>query len=223
MMPFTSVVTAAGAAGSLASTPRDLVTWVRALYDGKVVSPASLRLMFDDVATTAKRKPPIPYGLGVQGVELDGHPAWGHSGRLLGFRSLVRWLPKERIAIAVLSNQSRTDPTVVARSLLRLTLASLETPSSASCLATAQASLGRPIRPGTSGCGNRVRTGRFLRAPHRPQCDHVRGHSMPINVDAYLTGGSHPARSRVSGSCATSSRLPANCRWRTRAGRPWTG
>jgi D-alanyl-D-alanine carboxypeptidase len=120
--PFTSVVTAAGAAGSLASTPSDLVHWVRALYSGVVLEPESLRAMFDDVARTAKKDPLVPYGLGVQAVELDGHPAYGHSGRLLGFRALVRWLPQERIAIAVLSNQSRTDPAIVARSLLRIAL-----------------------------------------------------------------------------------------------------
>jgi D-alanyl-D-alanine carboxypeptidase len=122
--PFTSVVTAARGAGSLASTPADLVHWVRALYNGTVVSPASVQAMFDDIKTTSKRDPAVPYGLGVQGVELDGHAAYGHSGRLLGFRSLVRWLPDERMAIAVLSNQSRTDPAIIARSLLRLALAS---------------------------------------------------------------------------------------------------
>ena len=47
---------------------------------------------------------------------------YGHSGRLLGFRAVVRWLPAERVAIAVLTNQSRTDPTIIARSLLRLAL-----------------------------------------------------------------------------------------------------
>jgi D-alanyl-D-alanine carboxypeptidase len=123
MAPFTSVVTAAGGSGSLASTPLDLVHWARALYSGVVVSPESLGAMVDDIATTAKRDPTIPYGLGVQGVELDGHAAFGHSGRLLGFRSLVRWLPRERIGIAVLTNQSRTDPAAIARSLLRLALA----------------------------------------------------------------------------------------------------
>ena len=109
--PFTSVITAAGGAGSLASTPSDLVHWVRALYSGVVVSPDSLRMMFADVARTARKDALIPYGLGVQAIELDGHPAYGHSGRLLGFRSIVRWLPAERIAIAVLTNTSRTDPT----------------------------------------------------------------------------------------------------------------
>ena len=125
VVPFTSVITAAGGAGEIASTPTDLVFWARALYgDGGVsaVSPASRRAMFDDVLATASKHPAIPYGLGVQRVDLGGHVAYGHSGRLLGFRSLVRWLPNERMAIAILTNQSRTDPALIARSLLRIAL-----------------------------------------------------------------------------------------------------
>ena len=122
MAPFTSVVTAAGAAGSIASTPSDLVHWARALYGGAVLDPASLDAMVGDVALTAGKDPAIPYGLGVQAVDFDGHPTLGHSGRLLGFRAVVRWLPQERIAIAVVTNQSRSDPSVIARSLLRLAL-----------------------------------------------------------------------------------------------------
>ena len=47
-------------------------------------------------------------------------PSLGHSGRLLGFRSAVRWLPDEDIAIAVLTNQSRTDPGIFVRALLKI-------------------------------------------------------------------------------------------------------
>lgn len=104
MAPFTSVVTAAGAAGSIASTPSDLVRWVRALYSGVVLETSSLEAMIEDIDRTATKKPTVPYGLGVQAVTFDGHATLGHSGRLLGFRSIVRWLPEERIAIAVLTN-----------------------------------------------------------------------------------------------------------------------
>ena len=55
---------------------------------------------------------------------IDGHPTLGHSGRFLGFRSVVRWLPDDGVAIAVLTNQSRTDPAPVASTLLRIALGS---------------------------------------------------------------------------------------------------
>ncbi len=130
MAPFTSVVTAAGAAGSIASTPKDLVRWVSALYGGAVLDPTSVAAMVGDVALTADKSPSIPYGLGVQALTFDGHPTLGHSGRLLGFRAVVRWLPTERVAIAVVTNQSRADPSVIARSLLRLALS----PAMGGCL-----------------------------------------------------------------------------------------
>ena len=71
--------------------------------------------MVGDISRTALYKPRVPYGLGVQRQDIDGFPSLGHSGRLLGFRSVVRWLPEEDVAIAVVSNQSRTDPDLRAR------------------------------------------------------------------------------------------------------------
>ena len=119
VIPFTSVVTASGGAGSIATTASDLVRWVRALYGGAVLHPETLASMLDDAAVTTALKSSVPYGLGVQVVTIDGRRAMGHSGRLLGFRAVVRWLPDEGIAVAVMTNQSRTDPNVLVRDLLR--------------------------------------------------------------------------------------------------------
>jgi D-alanyl-D-alanine carboxypeptidase len=118
-MPFTSVVTAAAGAGAFASNSTDLARWARALYAGAVLSEGSVDAMLGDIALTEPYKPRVPYGLGVQRLDLDGFPSLGHSGRLLGFRSAVRWLPDEDIAIAVLTNQSRTDPGIFVRALLK--------------------------------------------------------------------------------------------------------
>lgn len=122
VVPFTSVVTAAGSAGSIASTPTDLVKWARGLYGGTVLTPSSFVTMVTDAQRTIAFKPSVPYGLGVQEATIDGRPTLGHSGRFLGSRSVVRWLPNEGIAIAVLTNQSRNDPGLVARALLRVIL-----------------------------------------------------------------------------------------------------
>jgi D-alanyl-D-alanine carboxypeptidase len=120
LMPFTSVVTAAGGAGGIASNAGDLARWARALYAGGALSTESVDAILGDITRTEAYKPRVPYGLGVQRVEIDGAPTLGHSGRLLGFRSAVRWLPDEDIAIAVLTNQSRTDPGIFVRALLRI-------------------------------------------------------------------------------------------------------
>jgi D-alanyl-D-alanine carboxypeptidase len=120
--PFTSVVTAAAGAGAIASTPTDLARWARALYGGDVLSGAAFGEMIGDAVRTEQYTPAVRYGLGVQFVEIGGRAALGHSGRLLGSRSVIRWLPAERVAVAVLTNQSRTDPGIVARALLRIAL-----------------------------------------------------------------------------------------------------
>lgn len=123
-VPFTSVVTASGAAGSIATTSGDLVRWARALYGGSALDEATRALMVADIAGTAQYKPSVGYGLGVQAVPVAGQLSLGHSGRFLGARAILRWLPEERLAIAVLTNQSRRDPNVVLAELLRLALMS---------------------------------------------------------------------------------------------------
>jgi D-alanyl-D-alanine carboxypeptidase len=119
-MPFTSVVTAAAGAGGIAGNSSDLARWAQALYAGGVLSPESVDAIVGDVSRTQPYKPRVPYGLGVQRLDIDGAPSLGHSGRLLGFRSAMRWLPDDDIAIAVLTNQSRTDPGVFVQALLKI-------------------------------------------------------------------------------------------------------
>jgi len=120
--PFTSVVTAAGAAGSIASTSGDLVRWARALYGGSLLGPATRAAMVADVVRTAPYKPAVAYGLGVQSVTIAGHPTLGHSGRFLGARAAVRWLTDEHVAIAIITNQSRTDTNAILADLLKFAL-----------------------------------------------------------------------------------------------------
>jgi CubicO group peptidase (beta-lactamase class C family) len=118
VVPFTSVVTAAAGAGSIAATSADVATWARLLYGGEVLGPAMTEEMIGGVTATAAYRPRVPYGLGVQAFSIDGRPTLGHSGRFLGFRASVRHFPTEALTIAVLTNQSRADPGVIIESLL---------------------------------------------------------------------------------------------------------
>jgi D-alanyl-D-alanine carboxypeptidase len=105
LAPFTAVATAAYAAGSIASTTEDLARWARALYGGDVLAPASLAemLTFDP---NIERYAALAYGLGVSRVKLDGRfVAVGHTGALAGTRASIRWLPKQRVSVAVLFNR----------------------------------------------------------------------------------------------------------------------
>ncbi len=104
VVPFTSVVTAAGAAGALSSTTQDLARWARALYGGNVLSHASRGEMLTFVKAYGYGWV-TSYGLGASRVSFEGRKAYGHSGALTGTRAAIRYFPEEKVAIAVLFNR----------------------------------------------------------------------------------------------------------------------
>jgi D-alanyl-D-alanine carboxypeptidase len=119
--PFRSLATAAGAAGDIASSARDLAVWARALYGGKVLGVDGSKAMLDFGGSLLLRSS-IPYGLGVEQFTVAGRTAYGHGGRLMGARSAIRYLPAEGMSIAVVINTDRGDPAVIANALATLAL-----------------------------------------------------------------------------------------------------
>jgi D-alanyl-D-alanine carboxypeptidase len=117
MMPFTAVATAAWSAGGIAATPADIARWGRALYGGSVVSPAALLAMVDTTESD-RLGPGAAYGLGLQRMSLGIRRTWGHSGRLGGFRTAMRYVVGEGVTVVVLTNQDRWDPDRIVRALL---------------------------------------------------------------------------------------------------------
>ena len=103
VVPFTSVVTAAGSAGAMASTTQDLARWARALYGGTVLSAAARRQMLTFVQAYSYGTI-TSYGLGVSRVRFQGRIAYGHTGALTGTRAAIRYFPKEKVTVAVLFN-----------------------------------------------------------------------------------------------------------------------
>lgn len=128
IMPFRSVVTAAAGAGSIAATALDTARWMRAYAGGEVLGPKIQGEMLADVAHTNALHAEIPYGLGIQALPIAGRHALGHSGRFLGFRNVVRYLPDEGVTIAVLTNQGVQDPARIAAGLLKVILPPLPEP-----------------------------------------------------------------------------------------------
>jgi D-alanyl-D-alanine carboxypeptidase len=120
VMPFRSVISAAAGAGSMAATARDAARWMQAFAGGRVLSADMQSAMLADMATTTALGARIAYGLGIESVALDGHPALGHSGRYLGFRNVVLRVPDAGVTIAVLTNQSAYNPSRIAALLLRM-------------------------------------------------------------------------------------------------------
>jgi len=87
-----------GGAGAVVSTPADLVKFINALFDGKLISPTSLELM-----KTMRDN----YGMAMFAMPFYDKKGYGHSGGIDGFLSLLFYLPQEKIAIAYTSNGTR--------------------------------------------------------------------------------------------------------------------
>jgi D-alanyl-D-alanine carboxypeptidase len=123
--PFISMSTV-GANGSMRSTTGDLARWHQELLAGRIVSPASLKLMLTPgrlnngaLASTAKledaQSPPSAkpkpdegtrdYGFGIN-IERDpqGHVSYPHEGGIPGFRSRLVTYPKDQLTIVFLAN-----------------------------------------------------------------------------------------------------------------------
>lgn len=83
------------AAAGFSTTPADLLRWQRALYGGKVLSPASLRKM-----TTPFKG---DYGLGIYVRTVDGRRAYTHGGGAPAFANLT-YFPDRQITVVVLGS-----------------------------------------------------------------------------------------------------------------------
>lgn len=119
VVPFTSVVSASGAAGAMASTSEDLARWARALYGGNVLTPATRKLMLTFVRAYAYGLG-TSYGLGVSRVKFQGRSSYGHTGALAGTRASIRYFPKDKVTVAVLFNRENYVGDDVVRILARV-------------------------------------------------------------------------------------------------------
>lgn len=101
----TNVHTWPFAAGSICSTAGDLVTWVRALHGGKVLSSRS----YQEMITPAKLNDgtPLRYGMGIAvGKDSRGLTYIGHGGSIAGFTAEAGWYPDAQLAVVVLMNSN---------------------------------------------------------------------------------------------------------------------
>jgi D-alanyl-D-alanine carboxypeptidase len=84
-----------GGAGGVVSTPDELTDFIHGLFDGKLVSEASLKKMKD-----------LQDGMGMGLYELEASDAFalGHRGGIDGFRSHLAYFPDQEVAVAYSAN-----------------------------------------------------------------------------------------------------------------------
>lgn len=97
--------TTAWAAGGLATTARDLVTFWHALLGGAVMKDSAVREMFTDMSPMSPDRRMF-YGRGVQLYDIPDGPGLmlGHSGGIVGFTSVVAYLPTDNMYVAAIVN-----------------------------------------------------------------------------------------------------------------------
>jgi D-alanyl-D-alanine carboxypeptidase len=105
----TSQTTAAWGAGGMVSTAADVARWACALFEGKVLSAASLSRMLAFREVSVPPTPIVGYGLGVLRALFSGREYWGHGGNMIGYTAIMLYAPKERVSIALLINQDFVD------------------------------------------------------------------------------------------------------------------
>lgn len=82
-------------AGSIVSTPKDLTTFIQNLFNGKLISRASL-----DCMTTMIDG----YGMGMFPYNFGTIRGYGHNGRIEEFYSATRYYPEKKLAVSYITN-----------------------------------------------------------------------------------------------------------------------
>lgn len=84
-----------GGAGAIVSTNSEMITFIRALMNGELVSEQSLNKM-----TSTDQG----FGIGLVKIPFHDKYAFGHNGGIDGFQSHLSYFPKEDVSIAITTN-----------------------------------------------------------------------------------------------------------------------
>lgn len=108
------------AAGGLASTPADLAKWDQALFDGRLLGDRNFAAMTSTYVLKDGKK--AGYGFGWFTERRGPYTVVSHDGQIAGFTSHNAIVPRERVAVVVLTNSDAARPNVLAAKLLQLVL-----------------------------------------------------------------------------------------------------
>lgn len=107
-------------AGSLRSTAADLLHWMRALSQGRVVGADGFAEMSKPgLASVGVQE---RYGLGLYRWQIRGQDAIGHTGQIDGAASALFYLPAEDATVVVLANNDTFDAQTLARRIAAIVI-----------------------------------------------------------------------------------------------------
>lgn len=82
-------------AGAIVSNPSDLLHFIEALFEGRLLKPASLEMM---------KEMESGMGAGIMVFPFYEHKAYGHNGGIDGFQSNLAYFPDSKTATVILAN-----------------------------------------------------------------------------------------------------------------------
>jgi CubicO group peptidase (beta-lactamase class C family) len=166
-----------GGAGSLTSTPTDLVRFVDALFAGRVVSRQSLSSMRDQSTGT---------GLGLWEYTVSGKTGLGHGGAMESFRACVFHFPEQKISIAYATNAPLLSMTEIVDEVLALVFDSRRKPPAYLPVALSESQQKPYVGIWRSAEG----------APKRPSFRQFRAPDAPIELEVVSREGGPVVRIR---------------------------
>lgn len=95
-------------AGGLRSNVNDLAIWNKAIHEGKLISVENLARAFMPFKLNSGEM--SNYGFGWSSNSFLGHQLYHHNGGIFGFSTSGFYFPKEDIYIAILSNNTSSNP-----------------------------------------------------------------------------------------------------------------
>lgn len=98
-------------AGAIISTTSDLITFIKALFQGNIVSDESLKLMKPNEEQ---------YALGLMKFPFNNKQSYGHGGAIDGFRSGLIIIPEYDIVVCALFNGVNGNKNKVSKNLYRV-------------------------------------------------------------------------------------------------------
>ncbi len=98
-------------AGAIVSNPKDLISFIENLFEGKIISLQSLKQM---------KEMEGGYGLGCFEYIYGDLKSYGHDGAIDGFSSKLSYFPKEKISLVITSNGVNYDVGKIERTVLGL-------------------------------------------------------------------------------------------------------
>ncbi|HSQ77044.1 MAG TPA: serine hydrolase, partial [Bacteroidota bacterium] len=108
-IPVTAHFSTLWTAGGIMSTAENMARWSKSLYEGALITEASRAQMLTVVSMSSTAAPGFVwngYGLGVRQGTYYGKKILGHGGMVMGYVSIVAYLPGTGCGFAVLFNAS---------------------------------------------------------------------------------------------------------------------